>query len=104
LTNTVSTSENQSCISQHVERAILPVGLEQPVEAQERGQQRADPQDRRADPRQEVQIRADAEGNHRHHGEKEQHAKHRRPARAGGDRQVTPEQRHHAQISPEAAL
>ena len=45
-----------------VERAVVAVVLEQAVEAEERREQRADPQDRRADARQEVEVGADAEG------------------------------------------
>ena len=44
-----------------VERAVLAIGLEQPVEAEQAGQQRADPQDRRADAGQQVEVRPDRE-------------------------------------------
>ena len=44
-----------------IERAILLIGLEQPVEAQQRREQRRDPEDRRTDAGQQRLIRADRE-------------------------------------------
>ena len=47
---------------EQVERAVVAVGLEQPVEAEQGRQQGADPQNRRANAREQVQVRADAKG------------------------------------------
>jgi hypothetical protein len=104
LTNTVRISENQSCIASMSSEPSSRSAWNS--RSRPKSEASSAPIHRIAGPirAKQVEIRADAEGNHGHHGEKEQHAKHRRPARAGGDRQVTPEQRHHAQISPEAAL
>ena len=48
-----------------VERAVLVIGGEQPVERQQTGEQRAEPQDRRPDPAEQRQIGADGE-RHQH--------------------------------------
>ena len=45
-----------------VEGAVFFVGLEQAVEPDQRRQHRGEPQDRRADPRQQVQVRPEGEG------------------------------------------
>ena len=57
-----------------VERAVLVVGGEQPVERQQAGEQRAEPQDRRADAREQREIGADRERHQRHDDQEEQHA------------------------------
>jgi hypothetical protein len=88
LTNTVTSSENQSCITSMSSEPSSRSAWNSRSRPKQRGQQRADPQDRRADPRQQVEIRPDAEGNDGDHGEKEQHAEHRRRRRPGGDRQI----------------
>ena len=67
----------------NVQRAVLAFGLEQPVEAEQRGQKRADPQDGGAYAGQQVEVGSDTERNDGHHGEEEQDAD-QRPA-AGPD-------------------
>ena len=57
-----------------IERSVLAIGLEQPIKAKQRRQQRRDPKDRRSDPGKEVEIRAYAERDDRHHREKEKDA------------------------------
>ena len=79
-------------LHQHdVERAVLAVELEQPVEPEQRRQQRPDPQHRRPDARQEVEIRSDAEGDDGDHRQEEQHADQRATAGAHREPQVTQE-------------
>ena len=58
--STVS-SQRQVGKQQQIERAVVAVVAEQAVEVEQRRQQRADPQHRRADAREELQVRADAE-------------------------------------------
>src|SRR5690606_40346642 len=85
------------------ERTVLPVGLKQPVEAQKRCQQRADPQHGRADARQKVEVRPDAE---RHDGddrEEEQYANQRAATGAETEAQVSQEKRQHQAASSEQA-
>ena len=41
---------------QQIERAIVTVGLKEPVEAEQRRQQGADPQHGRTDPRQQIEV------------------------------------------------
>ena len=79
-----------------IERAVVMVGHEQPVEREQACQQRAEPEDRRSEPRQQRQIGSDRERHQHHHGEKEQHADQRAaadpqrdpdvPANQGGER------------------
>ena len=89
FTSTVSASMwRSSARMMQVERAVLAVGLEQPVEPEQARQQRADPQDRRPDPRQQVEIRPDAEGDRRDDGEEEQDARQRPAPGAHGQTQV----------------
>ena len=57
-----------------VERAVLVVGQEQPVERQQARQQRADPQDRRPEPRQQIEVGPDGERHQRDDAEEKQHA------------------------------
>ena len=71
-----------------VERAVFAVGLEKTVEAEQAGQQRADPQDRRADTRQQVEVRPDAEGHGGDHGQEEDHADERAAAGAHSEPQI----------------
>ena len=77
---------------QHVERAILAVGLEQPVETEQRGEQRADPQHRRADAGEHVEVGAERERDRRDDGEEEQHAGQRPAAGAGGEAKLAEEE------------
>ena len=60
--------------AQKLERAILLIGLKQPVEADQRGEQGRDPQDRGTDSRQQVEIRPEREGHQGDDGEKEHQA------------------------------
>ncbi len=54
--------ERHGAHAQELERAVLLVGLEQAVEPDQRREKRSDPQNGRADARQEVEIGADREG------------------------------------------
>ena len=84
FTSTVSASMWRSADSTRtIERAVLAVGLEQPVEAEQRGKQRADPQHRRADAGEHVEVGPEREGDRRDDGEEEQHAG-QRPAAGTG--------------------
>ena len=49
---------------QEIERAVLVIGGEQAVERQQRREQRAEPQDRRADAREQIEIGPDRERHH----------------------------------------
>ena len=51
----------------HIERAVLEIGLEQTVEREQRRQHRRDPQHAARDAREQGQIRADAERHQRRH-------------------------------------
>ena len=62
-------------------------------------EQRADPQDRRADAREEVEVRPDAERHGRDHGEEEDDAGHRPAAALEGEAQVACEDGDHSQPS-----
>ena len=57
------------------------VGLKEPVEPEEGGEQRRDPQDRRPEPRQEVEVGPEREGHDRDENEEE----HRADRRAAAD-------------------
>ena len=59
------------------------------------GQQRADPQDRRADAGEQVEVRPDREGYGRDDGQKEQHAGQRAAAGADAEAQVAEEEGEH---------
>ena len=84
--------ERHGAHHQQVERAILVIGGEQPVERQQAGEQRAQPQDRRADLCQQFEVGADGEGHHRDHDEEEQRADQRAAADAHGQPHVANEQ------------
>ena len=58
-----------------MERAVFGIGLKQPVEAEQRGEQRGDPEIRRTDARQQRLIRPQREGGDRDEAQEE----HRRP-------------------------
>ncbi|MGY3645734.1 hypothetical protein ACVWW2_001025 [Bradyrhizobium sp. LM4.3] len=64
------------------------VGHEQPVERQQTRQQRAQPQDRRPEPRQQRQIRPHRKRHQHHHSQEEQHANQRPAADAKRDPDV----------------
>ena len=68
---------------EEVERAVLVVGLEEPVEAEQRGQRGGDPEDGRADARQQVEVRPDGEGHDRDEHQEEDEAHQRRRRRCG---------------------
>ena len=68
-----------------IERAVLGVGLEQPVEPEQAGEQRRNPQHRRADAGEQIGIGSDREGRDRHQREKEDHAHRARAAEPLGD-------------------
>src|SRR5690606_16134417 len=74
---------------------VLAIGLKQPVEAEQRGQQRPDPQYRRADAGEKVQIRPDAERHHGDDGEEEQHPDQRAATGAHAKAQIADEERKH---------
>ena len=76
-----------------VERAVLVVGLKQPVQSQKRREQGGDPQDRGADARQKVQVRPDGEGRDGDENEKEDHAHHAAAADAARRADLAQEQR-----------
>ncbi len=78
---------------QEIERAVLAVGLEQPVEAEQAGEQRADPEDRRADAGKQVEIGPDAEGDRRDHRQEEQNAGQRPAAGADAEPHIAEEER-----------
>jgi hypothetical protein len=65
-----------------VKRTVVVIAREQAIERQQRRQQRAEPQDRRANARQQREIGADGERNERDDDEKEQHAHQRAAADA----------------------
>ena len=58
----------------HVERAVLGVGLEQPVERQQAGEQRRDPERAGRDAREDRRVRADAERHQQHDDQEERRA------------------------------
>ncbi len=77
-----------------IERAVLAVGAEKPLKPEERREQRRDPKDRRADPGKQLQVRPDAEGHDRDHGEEEDEGDDRaaagaklKPKRLSGERE-----------------
>ena len=78
-----------------IERAVLAVGLKQPVEAQKRGEQRADPDDGGADAGEELQVRADAERDDGDDGEEEDDAGQSPAAGAEGEFEVAEEEGGH---------
>ena len=75
-----------------IERSVLPIGLEQPVEAEERGEKRPDPQHRRPYAPKQLEIRPDPEGNDGDHGEEEENADKRAAARTYREAEVADEQ------------
>ena len=75
-----------------IERAVLVIGGEQPVEREQARQQRAEPQDRRADAREQREIGPDRERHQRHDDQEEQHAHQRAAADADRDAHVAHEQ------------
>ena len=85
--------ERQAGVDQHVERAVVGVGLEQPVEAEQRRQQRGDPQDRRPEARQQIEVRPEREGHDRNQDEKEHRADRGAAADAAGDAPFPGEER-----------
>ena len=89
---------------QKIERAVLAVGLEQPVEAEQAGQQRADPQDRRADAGEQVEVGSDREGDGGDDGEEEQHPGQRAAAGADAEFHVAEEERGQLTSSQPQAL
>src|SRR5580700_11905252 len=72
--------ERRAAHQDEIERAVLVVGGEQPVERQEARQERREPQDRRADLLEQRQVRADRERDQRDHDQEEQHADQRAAA------------------------
>ena len=86
-----------------VEGTVVAVVLEEAVEAEQRREQRADPEDRRSDPRQQVEVRPDRERDDGDDGEEEHQPDQRAAAAAeskprslardrgkGGDHGVVP--------------
>src|SRR5271166_782209 len=65
----------------HVERAVVLVGLKEPVEAEQRRKQGRDPKDRRAEPREKVEVGPQREG---HDGDQDQKER-------GADRSAAPD-------------
>ncbi|ESX95413.1 hypothetical protein X754_08955 [Mesorhizobium sp. LNJC403B00] len=63
-------------IAQHqkIERTVFAIGLKQPVEAEQAGEQSADPKDRRTDAGEQLQVRSDTEGDGGDDGEEEDDA------------------------------
>ena len=84
--------ERRRAHHQQVERSVLLVGGQQPVERQQARQQRTEPQDRGTDALEQREIRPDRERHQRHHGHKEQHADHRAAADPDRDPDVAHEQ------------
>ena len=78
---------------QQVERAVFVVGGKQPVECEQACQQRAEPEDRRADAGEQFEIRPDGKRHHGDDDEKEQRAHQRAAADADGDAHVAHEAR-----------
>ena len=75
-----------------VERAVLLVHGDQPVEREQAREQRAEPQDGRADPGQQREIGADGERHQRHDDQEEQYADQRTAADPHGEPQIAQEQ------------
>ena len=75
------------------------IGLKQPVEAEQAGEQRRDPQHRRADAREQIGIGPDGERDDGHHHQEEHDAHGRRAADAAGDGDLAQEQRRAAASS-----
>ena len=81
---------------QQVERAVFLIGLKQAVKAQERCQQGADPEDGRADAREQIEIRPHGKGKDGDDDEEEQHAHQRATADADGQFQIPNEEGTHS--------
>ena len=84
LTSTASSSGSDPLI-ENVERAVFMIGLEQPVEPKQRREQRRDPEDRRPEARQEVEVGPKREWHDRDQDEEENDADRRAPADAPRD-------------------
>ena len=69
-----ATSSGSDPLTMNVERAVLVVGLEQPVEPEQGREQRGDPQDRRAEPRQQIEVGPERERHDRDQDEEEHRA------------------------------
>ena len=87
----LAATASSSGVSRHqdqVERAVLVIGREQPIERQQAREQRAEPQDRGADPPEQRRSGPMRERHQHHHDQKEQHAdaarRRRRGRRAAG--------------------
>ncbi len=78
LTSTTSSSGSDA-VDHHVERAVVVVGLEEPVEPEQSREQRRDPQDRRAEAREQIEVGPERERHDRDEDQKE-HCADRRPA------------------------
>ncbi|ESY02050.1 hypothetical protein X753_25790 [Mesorhizobium sp. LNJC399B00] len=68
--------QHVAVIAQHqkIERTVFAIGLKQPVEAEQAGEQSADPKDRRTDAGEQLQVRSDTEGDGGDDGEEEDDA------------------------------
>ena len=75
-----------------VEGAVVMVAGEQPVEGEQRRQQRAQPQDGGPDAAQQREVGPDGERHQGHHGQEKQHPDHGAAADANGDPGVAREQ------------
>ena len=80
--------ERHAAHHQQVERAVVVVGREQPVERQQARQQRAQPQDRRTDAREQSEVGAERERHHGHDDQEKQRAHQRAAADANGEPHV----------------
>ena len=79
-----------------VERAVLVIGGEQPIERQQRREQRAKPQDRRPDAAEQREVGPDRERHQRDHDQEEQHADAAAAADPDREAHVADEQRQQA--------
>ena len=85
--------ERRAAHQDEIERAVVMIGGEQPVERKQAREQRRKPQDRRADALEQRQIRPERERRQGDHDEEEQHAHQRAAADAHGDAHVADEKR-----------
>src|SRR5690606_10937849 len=87
-----------------VERAVLVIGLEQAVETAQARQERADPQDRRSDAAEKIEIGADREGHDGHDADEEDEREAEAAAGAHGNAQIAAHQSkqsaHHGDSPP----
>ena len=78
--------ERQAGNDELVQRSVIAIVLEQPVEPEQGREQRCDPQHRRSDAREQWHVRPDAKRNHRDNRQKEDQA--RESAATGSERKA----------------